>query len=157
MAKVQCGICGGMVNATAKNYVFANGIHQHRKCPSKKDILSDEEKKDYRELTDAINWAFVKKNLSDKNGLNWPLITKQIKAMKDEGYSYKDQLYALKYVVERDGGYWGYGRIPKFIAAAKEHKQREEKFLAQKNEMQPLENNTSCPIKITKSKSFLDM
>lgn len=132
MARVECAICGSLVNTTANNYVFANGLHQHVKCPAKKNVLDEEEKKLYRELTDCIKWAYVEHKLGDKTGLNWSLITSQIKKLKEAGYSYEDQIYALKWLVDRDGGYWGYGRLEKFIEEAIAFKKKEEKYLADK-------------------------
>jgi hypothetical protein len=132
LALVECSLCQKQVNSTAKNYIFANGIHQHKKCP-KAPVLSEQEKTDKDELYKAIEWAFVHKPLGDK-GLNWVLISKQVKDLKDKGHSYQDQLFAFKWLVDKDGGYWGYGRVEKFIAQAMENKRRREEFEQSKAE-----------------------
>jgi len=121
--RVKCEICGNNVDTGAGNYIFANGIHQHKKCPHKSK-LSPEEIKDRKELTDAIQWVSIKWDAS----LNWPLITKQIKVLLEKGYNYQDQLYALKWLVNKDDKFWGYGRVEKFIEHAMHYKEQENKL-----------------------------
>lgn len=152
MAMVECGLCGGRVNTTAKNYVYANELHQHRKCPSKAPKLSDQEVKDRKELTDSIKWLAVKYG----KPLNWGLITAQIKRLLEQGYSHSDQLYALKWLVEKDGEFWGYGRLEKFIVHAMEHRKRlaefEEKKLAEKIKVEQ-----KPEIKVNSNPTFFDV
>lgn len=152
MSIVECTICGKGVKTTASNYIYANGIHQHKKC-TKKPTLSDEEISDYRDLRLAIEWAFNKKRFDNKYGLNWTLVTNQIKHMREMGYSYKDQLYALKYLVELDGGYWGYGRVEKFITSAMEVKNREELFRKKNEEVKP---EIRQELRVTSKSNLLD-
>ncbi|WP_336786908.1 hypothetical protein [Paenibacillus sp. MMO-177] len=160
MALVKCGVCGSNVNTATKNYVFANEIHQHKKCP-KAPVLSEQETKDRKELTDAIQWASINRNLNEvgKDGVNWGLVSKQIKSLSDQGYSFADQLYGFKWLVDRDNGFWGYGRLEKFIAKAMEQKKREEDFFAKKAEseqrtVETVEEKTE--LKITSKPTFLD-
>ncbi len=146
--RVKCDLCDANVNTTTNNYVYSNGIHQHKKCP-KKTTMSKEDKKDWDELRDAIKWACVK---YDKPA-NWSLIGNQIRKYIEIGYSYSDQLYTMKYVVERDGTFWGYGRIEKFFTHALEHKRRQEEFEVKKDH-----EEQAKPIKQIKSRpSYLDM
>jgi hypothetical protein len=148
VAIVECALCGRKVNTTKDNYVFANGIHQHKHCPATSTILSDGEKRDYKSLTDAIQWINMKDNLP----LNWSLIASQIKRMKEIGYSYSEQLYALKYCVSMSK-YWGYGGVEKYMPHAMAQKKKEEDYEKAKQTM--LESNTE--VKQIKSKSFLDI
>lgn len=134
MAIVKCAACGTGINTEKLNFVFTNDTFTHKNCPAKKPSVAVEELDDYNELRDAIEWAFVNKRLSDKYGLSWTIVGNQIKKLRKEGYSYKDQLYAFKYIVEQDGGYWGYGRVGKFISRAMEHKKREEVWMKEKAE-----------------------
>lgn len=148
--RVKCAICGRNVETSANNYVFANGLHQHKKCP-KSAKLSEEDKKDYKELTDAIKWVAVK----DDKPLNWKLITSQIKRYKEMGYSYKDQLYTLKYVVERDGVFWGYGRIEKFFEHALNYRKKEEEMKKKLEKLKIETKQNQQTLKVTSKPMFL--
>jgi hypothetical protein len=135
MARVLCDVCGGYVITGKANYVYDNGIHRHKACPVKRQPTSPEENKARRDLTDAIQHSAVKYG----KPLNWKLIGQQIQSLKDKGYNYADQLYALKWLVEKDGEYWGYGRLEKFIAHAMEHKRKHEEFLANQQRVKELQ------------------
>lgn len=126
MARVKCGICDRYVDTTKGNYIFANGMHQHRKCPIDGRKLSDKEVKDKTELTDAIKW------LTEKQGVHlspaqWKKINAQIKRLKDEGYNYKDQLYAFKWYFDPDKNneYKGYGIVAYIIEEALHEREAE--------------------------------
>ncbi|MGE6227594.1 hypothetical protein [Paenibacillus chitinolyticus] len=157
MAIVKCGLCAGNVKTTAKNYVFANEIHQHKKCP-KAPVLTEQEIKDRKELTDAIQWASINKNLNEvgKDGVNWALVSKQIKSLQEQGYSFTDQIYGFKWLVERDGGFWGYGRLEKFIAKALEQKRREDEFFAKKASLEQSKDEKSMELKVVSKPTFMD-
>lgn len=150
MARVVCALCGKKVDTTKDNYVFANDIHQHKHCP-KSSATTEEDKNDLKILKEAIQWACVR---YDKP-TNWVLISTQIKELKDMGYSYADQLYALKYLVDVDGEFFGYGRLKKFIAHAMEHRKKEEDYEAKKKEA--LKQEKPQQLKVTSKPKFLDM
>ena len=44
-------------------------------------------------------------------GLNFRKVANQIKQLKDKGYSYEDQLYALDECVKAKDGFWGYTSV----------------------------------------------
>lgn len=151
MARVVCALCGKKVDTTKDNFVYANGIPQHKKCPSV-STTTEAEKNDLKALKKAIEWVCVK---YDKP-TNWSLISTQIKELKDLGYSYSDQLYGLKYLVDVDGEFYGYGRLKKFIAHAMEHKKKEEEYEAKKKE-EALKQEKPQQLKVTGKPKFLDM
>lgn len=151
MARVKCQLCEKFVNTTANNYVFANGIHQHRKCPTNPK-LSEEEKRARKDLTDAIEWLAVKYG----KPLNWGLITSQIKKLLEKGYSHEDQLFSLKWLVERDGEFWGYGRLEKFITHAMEHKKKLEEFEIKK-QAKSIQKKEEAGLKAESKPTFLEM
>lgn len=169
MALVKCVLCGSNVNTTTKNYVFANEIHQHLKCP-KSPVLDEQEKKDFKELTDAVDWAIKHKKHPradwDSERISWQAITRKIKKLKSEGYSYSDQLYALKHIVEEDGGFWGYGRIESQIQFAirhrekmAEHETRRVEYEAKKSEVEQSVAEiveTRVELKVTSKPTFMD-
>ena len=98
-----------------------DGVLYHKKCP-KTSKSSEQEKQDLKELRDAINDYILRDK--DKNpspnirekGFNWARITKNIKYLKENGYSYKDQLYALHKVVG-NGIFMGYQPVVNYIHA----------------------------------------
>lgn len=152
MALVKCSLCDKNVNTTAKNYLFANGVHQHVKCPSS-NKLNDQDKAERRELTDAIQWLGVK---HDKP-LNWSLITKQIKSLLEKGYSYKTQLDALKWLVEKDGEFWGYGRLEKFMPHYEEHKKKLAEFEEKKRQVEKSREEQKTALNYNSKPSFFEM
>ena len=156
MARVKCEVCGGYVITGKTNYTYENGFHKHKTCPRGKSDTSPEETKARNELTLAIKYTSVKYG----KPLNWKLIGTQIQTLRDRGYSYEDQLYALKWVVEKDGAYWGYGRIEKFIDHALEHRRRHmefvEKLEAQKKKEQQADNDKDAFRKMVQNSSKPD-
>lgn len=132
MTIAKCVLCGGNVNILKGNSALLDGQVVHKKCPSKKPKLSEEEKEKLNELKECIEWMAVK----HEKPTNWALISKQIKDMKEEGYNYEDQLEALKYTYKVDGDvFWGYGRTRKFIAHALYHKKREQDYKEKRTEL----------------------
>jgi hypothetical protein len=129
MARVRCEVCGKLVDTQKNNYVFANGCHQHRKCPSQPQKLSEQDKIDRRNLTLAIESVVVKqlkvKKLTDAQ---WGKIQHQIKKLKDEGYSYQDQLYAFEWYFSKNNNYMGYGIISYIIEEALADREKQEKM-----------------------------
>lgn len=125
MAVVKCEVCGQGARTTAKNYVFINGIHQHKKCPAKADNkLTSEEIKDKKDLTDAIDWTIRKQGKAKLSPAQWSMVTSQIKKLKEQGYTYQDQLYAFKWYFDESKGneYKGYGIVSYIIEEALQEK-----------------------------------
>jgi hypothetical protein len=151
MARAKCAVCGRNVDTSKGNCVINEGIVTHKRCPID-TALTTEEQNDLKELKDAIQWVAVKY----QKPLNWVLIATQIKALRDKGYSYKDQLYALKYVVEMDKTYWGYARIEKFIIHAMEHKKKQMEYENKKKE-QDAKVQKNNGLKVVSKPTFLDV
>lgn len=119
MAETICQVCGKGINTSKSNCICKDGVFTHKKCPpaSNKPVLSDDNKKDYRDLTDAIDWL-TQKQLGHKLAPgNWALITKQIKKLSEAGYSYQDQIYAFKWYFDEKKGneYKGFGIVSYII------------------------------------------
>lgn len=170
MATVKCTICDKGVNTTGNNYVYANSIHQHKKCP-KSPVQNDQEKKDNLALRDAIKLAIETKKHPraewDSATISWQAITQKIKKLKGEGYSDIDQLYALEYSIEKDGGFLGYGRIQTLIKAALQKREQlaeDEKRTAEYElrkkvlvEQAALKEDEPEKIKVASKPTFMDM
>lgn len=131
--RFKCQLCGKYVDSTKDNYIYENGVHKHIKCPPDK-VMSPE----YRNLTDRIQ------DLAVEHGkpLTWHLIGRQIQSLKDKGYDYPDQLYALNWLVEKDGEYWGYGRVEKFVVHAMEYKRKNEEWNLKQQEKEKQKEQT---------------
>lgn len=146
MAIVKCEVCGKGMNTAKGNSVFNNGVWTHKKCPVK-TTLNDIEKCHWNNLRDRINELCVQYD----RPANWTLITAQIKRYKEMGYTYQDQLYTLNYIVEKDGTFWGYGRVEKFFSHAMTYRQKYENFIQSKKvqrETKPININSKSNFKI---------
>lgn len=115
MSVAKCIKCGKNVNLEKKNCrETMHGEYAHVKCPGdNKPVLNDNDKEQYRKLTDRIDYH-MKNNSNEflkKNGTNWRIMTSKIAKLKDDGYSYEDQIYALDETVKRQGGFGGYGHV----------------------------------------------
>lgn len=111
---MKCALCGRTVKPNCKNAVIIDGKVCHKVCPTKNTRkLSDKENEEYHQLLDAIHWQLRNnpKGYIVTSGMNFKKVTNQIKKLKDNGYSYKDQLYALKKTVERQNGFYGYTSV----------------------------------------------
>jgi len=131
MAAVKCEICGRRILTESNNWTEKNGKYYHKKCPAKKDVLSDDEKLEYRALTDRIKYHFdnnASEFIIDK-GVNYKYLTPKIKKLKEEGYSYNDQIYALDKIVEIQGGFSGFGSVVNNISRLISERDRAEKLL----------------------------
>lgn len=108
MARTKCAVCGKNLDTSRNNSEFVNGVWVHKKCP-KTNVLSEEEKKKYRQLTDEI------KNVTDSQNkplspAQWRMITSQIQRLKEEGFDYEKQLIAFRhYFITKGNEYKGYG------------------------------------------------
>lgn len=123
-----CPICGKKIVRTGKNWIVNGDALIHKKCPKdSKPKLSKEESQDLSSLKDRISyWLQVKpKGYVVETGLNFMKVSMQIKKLKDQGYSYKEQLYTLDAIVEQQGGFYGYtavvNNISGIIAKKREH------------------------------------
>lgn len=134
MARVKCEICGGNVDTLKGNYIFANGMHQHKSCPRTEAKLSDEEIKDKRDLTDAIQWVTRKQNIF-LSKQQWGMINSQIKMLKEQGYSYKEQLTAFKWYFDlsKNNEYQGYGIVGYIIEQALNESKKQDEIKAVTN------------------------
>lgn len=118
-----CSKCGKTIRLTCSNWKEKDGEYMHKKCPGAKGgILDDAEKIQYRALTDRVKYHFIN-NASDfiaKTGVNFKYLAPKIKQLKEDGYSYEDQIYALDQTVEIQGAFNGFGAmvnmIPRIIA-----------------------------------------
>lgn len=112
---MKCALCGKTVRPKQNNFILLEGNKPaHKVCPTKKTRkLSDKENEEYHQLLNAIHWQLKNnpKGYIVTSGLNFKKVTNQIKKLKDNGYSYKDQLYALKKTVERQNGFYGYTSV----------------------------------------------
>lgn len=112
MAWAECASCGGRVDMARKNYIFANGMHQHKKCPTPKTEkkLTSEEALQRRELTDTIN-KFTKEQGRELTRAEWSRVVNQIKQLKNQGFSYRDQLKVFNWHFHpsKNNEYKGYG------------------------------------------------
>lgn len=154
MAKVECAVCGKGMLTDKSNSVFNSGVWTHSKCPRTVKKMTPEEIEDKRVLTDRIQLLAIK---HDK-ALNWTLITSQIKQLISEGYSYKEQLFTLEYVYEKDNNeFWGYGRIRKFVEHARAHKKKLDEY--EKRKIETEEKNKeeqTVGLKFNSSNSFMN-
>ena len=120
---MNCPICGKRI--VKRNGEYANaktnkdGIWVHKKCPQPKKITDPAEKEAYRLLRENIvNYvAFHAQGFIAERGINWMNVNVMIKKLKDDGFSYEDQSFALDEVVKMQKGFWGYGAVKNNIEA----------------------------------------
>ena len=109
---MKCEICGRKINPSKNNFILIDGNKAvHRRCP--REPLSKEESEKYKQLMDRITYHL---NVNPRGyvcetGLNFKKVAIQIKTLKDKGYSYEDQLYALEETVKAKEGFWGYSSV----------------------------------------------
>lgn len=113
-----CPLCGKRVIAGKGNSTIVDGELVHKKCPRKSKPQDPNKKL----LIDEVYTQFetnAKGYVVDR-GFNYFKLMKQIDTLYELGYSYQDQLYALKKVIEGQGGFYGYtsvvNQIPRIIA-----------------------------------------
>ena len=141
MAMVKCEACGKKINTTINNnYNALDGVFTHKKCPANSGVkLSVEDMKTKRELTDAIQWINRKQNGSDLTTPQWGLINRKIKELKEDGYSYEDQLYAFKWYFDKsENVFKGYGIIGFIIANVMKEKHKQEEISKVVNDEQAM-------------------
>lgn len=111
---MNCPLCGKRVVAGRGNSTIVDGVLVHKRCPnSNKNKTQEPDMKDKKELIEAIkvHLALRPKGYVVETGLNFMKVFGQIRQLKDKGYSYKEQLYALDKVVEKQGGFYGYTSV----------------------------------------------
>ena len=111
----MCAKCGRRVIVSASNCdKNMDGEYVHVKCPSEKKPNKDlMDQSLYRQLMDRVKYHQIN-NASGyvlTSGVNYKAVANKVKALKNEGYSYEDQLYALDEVVELQNGFCGYGAV----------------------------------------------
>lgn len=114
--ELTCALCGKRIRTSGSNFKLFDGQYIHKKCPATKQTMSKEDKKDWDELRDVINNAYVNKPCGfyaeePKKSLNWTATTTKIKALHNDGYSYKDIKYACEVIFDEMGGFWGIGAV----------------------------------------------
>lgn len=129
---VTCEKCGKKIFLDKSNWkVMDHGGYVHNKCPASKDsILTSEEQLSYHKLMDRIKYHQINnpKGYILETGVNYKYAAQRIKALKDDGYSYDDQLYALDKIVEIQNGFLGFGSVVNNIVRliAERNKQQEQ-------------------------------
>lgn len=115
---MKCALCGKTIVSTASNYIIKDGVAVHKTCPQSKPKLSVQEKQDLLTLKNRISyWLEIKpKGYVATTGLNFTKLSVQIGKLKQQGYSYQDQLYALDKIVEKQDGFYGYTAVVNNIA-----------------------------------------
>ena len=124
-----CSVCGKRVSVGKNNCIQNdNGSYRHKKCPKTKEPTGDHSA--YKKLKERIQYHFNEnaKGALLQYGLNWYGITPKIKKLKEVGYSYEDQIYALDEVVKANDGFWGYGSVEKHISRIIYQRDKHEKI-----------------------------
>lgn len=127
-----CPICGKKIIRSGSNWVLNGDTLVHKKCPKDtKPKLTKEESQDLLSLKNRISyWLETKpKGYVAETGLNFMRVGKQIKSLKDQGYSYKDQLYALDEIVKKQGGFYGYTAVVNSISGTMAKKNERDRAL----------------------------
>lgn len=104
----KCVLCGRTIRTDGKNYKETPQGLVHIKCPTY-PLASDG--KDYFKLMDRIEYHMINNArgfLAENTKINYNKLYGQIRRLKDKGYSYEEQLYALDKTVEEMNGFWGY-------------------------------------------------
>ena len=100
--------------------------------------------KSYRELTNRIRYhekLHGSEWVRQSKGLNFKKIANQIKELKDKGYSYQDQLYALDYLVGYSNDtFYGYTHVCNNIDWIMEKKRQHDKKVEQ------IQNKKDSPV-----------
>lgn len=156
-----CPLCGKRVMANKGNATIVDGQLIHKNCNKNKrsNSLSPQEKQDRKELFDAISQHLEThpRGYVAETGLNFKKVGIQVSQLKKQGYSYKDQLYALHRVVEKQQGFWGYTSVVNNIAGiiAKRDKmnQTRDKFISKQHNTDKVEKQPYDLSKLIDSES----
>ena len=139
----KCAICGKNILLSRSNWkvvtIDGETKYVHKRCPKRKAKITDpQELHDYKALIAEINNQLKTnpKGNIETSGLNFKKVIRQIKELKDAGYSYSAQLYALKEVVHKQGGFYGYTAVCNNIAIVMGERERREKALQSIKEYQ---------------------
>lgn len=124
-----CPLCGKIVKPTQKNATIIDGVICHKKCPEARKKPVDPNKK---LLIDEIYHQFETnaKGYILNTGFNHYKLLNQIKVLCERGYSYQDQLYALKKVVESQDGFYGYTSVVNQISRIIVQKRKRDELLS---------------------------
>lgn len=126
---MKCVLCGKRVNPTKSNFILLDGNKPaHKKCPSAHKSKLDPDRKI---LIDEVYNQFntnAKGYIAD-SGFNHYKLLNQIKTLYEYGYSYQEQLYALKKVVEKQNGFYGYTSVVNQISRIIAQKRKRDELL----------------------------
>lgn len=106
---MKCILCGRKIRSNGNNYKELPEGYVHIKCPTKP--LVKEVNKPYRDLMQRIEYHMINNArgyLAENTKINYQKLYGQIRRLKDKGYDYREQLYALDKTVEEMNGFWGY-------------------------------------------------
>ena len=108
--KLTCSRCGRGIQPKSQSYIVdSDGNYVHKACISK---MTPNEKKEYRKLTDKIQWYIATANRNTSvSSYNWQNIAKKIKELRLSGYSFDEIEYALDATVKMMGGFYGFGAV----------------------------------------------
>lgn len=104
----KCILCGRTIRTDGKNYRETKDGLVHIKCPTN-PLPSESES--YHKLINRIEYHMInnaKGYLAENTKINYNKLHGQIRRLKDKGFDYNDQLYALDKTVEEMNGFWGY-------------------------------------------------
>ena len=98
---------------TKSNWVSVGDGFIHKKCPKKKNRMSDEDLVEYNSLKDKIKYYAVQcpRGVIAERTMNFQYAMSMVKQMFDDGYTYSDIEYALNVVVKEQDGFWGIGAV----------------------------------------------
>ena len=149
---MNCPLCGRRVVAGRGNSTIVDGKLCHKVCPttkSQKPKLSKEESADRKLLLDTVAEYLVTcpRGYVKESGLNFTKVSVQVGKLKNDGYSYKDQLYALHEVVKMQNGFWGYTSVVNNIYGIMKKKHEYDKVVEQSKVEQVVEFDLTMVMK----------
>lgn len=131
-----CPLCGKRVKPECGNAVVVGDTVIHKRCPTNKSKPDPDRKILIDEVYNQFN-INAKGYIAD-SGFNHYKLLNQIKTLYEHGYSYQEQLYALKKVVEKQNGFYGYTSVVNQISRIIAKKRKRDELLesAQHNKHQ---------------------
>lgn len=118
-----------VISQRSQNYILVGGYYEHKKCPNPPTESELSEKEDLKALRKRISYHISVNPSEAGRKFSFTYISKMIKELKDDGYSYKDQLYALDETVKMyDNKFWGYGAVKNNIYGIMAKKEKAEKL-----------------------------
>lgn len=131
-----------VIGKKTKNYILIDSHYEHKKCPNPPTERELNEKEDLKALRDRISYHISVNPCEPERSFSFTYITKMIKELKDDGYSYKDQLYALDETVKMyNNKFWGYGAVKNNIYGIIAKREKVEKVRKEFEEQQKQKEN----------------